>query len=378
MTGGVKFVIRSSMAERLMERAQGEGIRFISASRTGEREICVWVRPKYEKSLSKLLEKFSIRFEISERRGMIRLFAFFKARFMLFFCGLIALAALLYISGRIWNIEVSGASDGKIRAFLKSEGIKEGVLKGDIDPVGISRMIQVNFEGISFVGVKVSGTHLLIDVHPENKAPDVYRINDARSLYADRDGVVEKVRVVSGQAMVKPGDTVKKGDILILGQEKTTADGGMKPVRAEGSVIARMWTTGTSECLTYETQKIYTGRKSADSKIQTPFFSKMLVRAEKFGSADESVRKMPVGGLFIPVYIVKTEYMEYTERRKMLSVREAQDTLGARALADARRMADGNMYESKNWIDFTVNDETIKAKAIVEWTREIAREEQGG
>ncbi len=55
---------------------------------------------------------------------------------------------------------------------------------------------------------------------------------------ASCDCVIEEITVSSGVAMVKPGDTVRRGDLLICGVLPESAGGGF--CAAEGSVIGRV------------------------------------------------------------------------------------------------------------------------------------------
>ncbi len=376
MKGGVEFVIRSSMAERLMEKAMEEDICFLSVSRSGDREITCRIQGIYEKKLTALLDRFSIRYEIISRRGSSAFYAFVKKKIALIAASVLALLALVLISDRIWVIEISGDNE-YIRPYLLENGIVPGIRKKSIDPTGLSHMLAYAFDEYAHIGVKVSGVYLMIEAVNEDRAPDVYVKDDIRNLYADSDGVIDSINVFAGQAMVQTGQTVKRGQLLILGEEKRSADGETTPIRAEGSVIARTWTTGTAECERMHEERIFTGRERTEIRLECPFFIKTLTEASPFPLSETRVSKTPIGKLFAPIDIVYTTYLEYTVSKTPVSDSE-NEAVGIRALAEARKTAAPNANEYKSTVNYEITDTSIKANAVIEWKREIAAEKQGG
>ena len=376
MIGRVRMVIRSSMAEKLIARAMEEGIRFLSVSRINGREISVWISHSHENAFTKLLARLSISYRIYERKGAIAAADFFKKHFALFLFGFAAIAFLVFLSGRIWFIDISMDND-RIYQALYDAGIHTGVRKSEIDPKNLSRSLAARFSEYAYVGVSVSGVYLFIEPHSENPAPDVYIRTDVRNLIADSDGIIESVHVSAGQALVSPGDTVKKGDILILGQERASKDGDMTLVRAEGSVKARTWTEGNAVIPLSLSEKAYTGRESTVKTLVCPYFEKTLSGENPFSHSDSILRFQPVGGMFLPVKIVYDTYREYT--LKPLNIPETEATAAAEALskAKARGKCKADAEETGGWAEIELITESgeskIRAKYIAEWTREIAR-----
>ena len=66
------------------------------------------------------------------------------------------------------------------------------------------------------------------------------RLETARDLVAACDGVIVSVNAQSGEAAVEAGDTVRKGDVLIRGEERAGAE-ETRGISARGEVVARTW-----------------------------------------------------------------------------------------------------------------------------------------
>lgn len=67
-------------------------------------------------------------------------------------------------------------------------------------------------------------------------------------MVAARDGIVDSIRTKAGTALVQPGDVVRKGQILIRGEERTGS--GVRAVSARGVVMgARVGRGGGSHGL---------------------------------------------------------------------------------------------------------------------------------
>ena len=135
---------------------------------------------------------------------------------------IVAVFTLLLIinSHFIWNIDIEGnysyTSTG-IMQFLKKMDIKEGMRKTRINSDVIEREIRKKYNDISWVCAEVKGTNLIVHIK-ENYITEISVKEDKPyDLIANRDGTIKSILVRKGKAMVKAGDKVKKGEVLISG-----------------------------------------------------------------------------------------------------------------------------------------------------------------
>lgn len=376
--GGACFEVLTPMAERVISRAAEAGVYFERVERISQREMRAWVAGKSERAFCEFLDRFSIAYTVTARRGWHRALNFMRARLALAASLALAITLLCLCAGRVWLIRVSGASDPEaLVALLEDWGVRPGSSRADIDPVALSKRLNASAPEYAFIGVKLSGVYLRLDAVREHAAPAVYDILDARDLVADADAVITRVHVVAGQARVKAGDTVRAGDILIAGEELRTADGETARVRAEGSVYARAWTRATSSFALEREQLAYTGRASHAARIESPLFTRELFGDNPFTSFTESRERLAIVGLFVPASIVRSTYRECESAIIRVSEREAALCAEASALAGARARASADAREEAAWTQCDIANGMVTAVAVVEWTREITCEAGG-
>lgn len=228
------------------------------------------------RKLKPIIRKTHTKVTLEGRYG----FPFFLARYRkrkLFFAGLFLCAVLLRAySLFIWDIHFEGNErypDTTLAEFLESEGVAPAMLRSRVDCPGIVKAIRKEYNDIVWVSASIDGSRLKIqvkeneDTFPEKDASVVPDGGEEKpvDLIASTDGVVTKIVTRSGVPQVHVGDTVKKGDILVLGRVEVVNDSqevvSYQYHRSDADVFAdtQMEYTDTLP-LTYQ-EKVYDGKK---------------------------------------------------------------------------------------------------------------------
>ena len=228
------------------------------------------------RKLKPIIRKTHTKVTLEGRYG----FPFFLARYRkrkLFFAGLFLCAVLLRAySLFIWDIHFEGNErypDTTLAEFLESEGVAPAMLRSRVDCPGIVKAIRKEYNDIVWVSASIDGSRLKIqvkeneDTFPEKDASVVPDGGEEKpvDLIASADGVVTKIVTRSGVPQVHVGDTVKKGDILVLGRVEVVNDSqevvSYQYHRSDADVFAdtQMEYTDTLP-LTYQ-EKVYDGKK---------------------------------------------------------------------------------------------------------------------
>lgn len=374
----VTLAVKTLMPEKFLDALAKEGARIRAARREDGQTFIIITDPSGAEKAGKLAEKYSLEWEIRRVTGIKAMRDYMARRPTLpaaFVVMAIICAAFLT---RVWVIDIKslgGTLPAGAQKCIREAGIFPGAYWGNIDLPLLSLKITA-LEGAAYASASREGTSLVIEIAGEDAAPEIYDISAARDLVALCDGVISSVEVKSGVAMVKPGDTAKKGQVLISGEERASQE-ETNPVGALGSVQARIWAEGTSEKSILTTEKDFTGRESFCTSLLTPWFEYTVFEGETFENCDETTEEIPVAGLFLPLKIVRTHRAQYVPRTSVADRTSLENALAAAAIAEAEREMSQKAIESTEiidkWIDFSMIDtDTLRARAVIEFTADIA------
>lgn len=181
--------------------------------------------------LKPILRKTGTRIRITKRCGLpFLLFRYRKHRF--FLCGICcAFAVLILMTQFIWKVEITGNSfysNQVLLDFLEDSGVGYGTLKKKADCEEIETLLRGQFDDITWVSARLSGTRLYLTIQERvGGAADQAANEEAPSdLMADYSGTVDSIVVRKGTPMVEKGDTVEKGDVLVSGRIDIIDDAG--------------------------------------------------------------------------------------------------------------------------------------------------------
>lgn len=380
MNGDVLLRVEGLMLERLIQRALNEGAQFRRVSRSGSRMLLLETDPDSAGIVLQLCERFSIACEVVARRGRDAMLRRLKQRGTLLAGVLTCLIVMSLALSRVWliDVELTGSRTASVRPIeqaLDTLGIRAGMAKADVDPALLEDALSAVSPDFSFVGVRLQGVRLLVEVAPAVAAPEVYELDGGRDLVAACDGVVLSVNVLAGKACVAPGDTVVRGQVLIRGDERVTKE-DTRSIAALGSVVARAWYAGSASLPTAQTELLFTGRSSLSSELRLMSFAWPLVDGETYPLQETETEILPVGGLFLPLEIHRTTMRETCARQTPVD----PDALYSRAaaLAWAAAGAELSMARPENceiadrWIEYTLDAGVLRARAVYETHTDIA------
>ena len=206
---------------------------------------------------AKRVERYLTENGIAARVGPIRgLPAFFRAAAVRpgILLALVAVAFLFFFArSRVWEVRITGdgsIDEDTVRAALYEAGLRPGMRKKDVSSDRISSVCLSNGELFSAVNLSLSGVVAVVEwIGRSGVGQTVTCDRHGVNLVASCDGVIVSVEPISGTAVVAPGQTVKKGDLLISG----VIPGGT--VRAAGKVMARVTESFTATAAKSETKQ---------------------------------------------------------------------------------------------------------------------------
>ena len=182
--------------------------------------LSVKVRVSEYKNLRHSAKRAGVHLHIESKHGFPFLLRRYRFRYGIFVGFLIFIVLLNVLCGRIWSVEIHGISSLnslEVMTMLQSVGISEGVKKDAYDWATVRQKIMEQNPQISWMSFNPIGTVLFVDISETAKAPGILDHNVPCNLKATKDGVILSAKVYAGQPLVKPGDAVVKGDILVSG-----------------------------------------------------------------------------------------------------------------------------------------------------------------
>lgn len=242
LKGYVIIKVEGLTLERFLNLAATRDIYLWDINRIGHTILEMKVTIEGFRALKEIVKRVGCRVEIIDKRGLPFIIYRLKHRKMLAFGFLLFLGIIIFLSSLIWNIEIIGNERVKtedIMKILEKEDIKNGIIKYKIDKDYTKHLLLNEFDTFSFLSVEIKGTKLIIEVKEQDLPPEKIHTDTPCNIVAAKKGVIVKAIARNGKALVRKGDVVKKGQILITGLISDEYSEEQILVHADGEVLAK-------------------------------------------------------------------------------------------------------------------------------------------
>ncbi len=204
-----------------------------------------------------IVRKTSTRVAVLKRIGLPFLLPGIKKRWFFPVFLFFALTVFILSQFLIWDVKVKGNQEIEkegILVFLEEYGVKEGILKKQLDTGLLEKELRKKYPEITWVSVYLDGNSLVVHLK-ENDKPIPEEEDTAEKphkegfleeetgmdICAVKEGKVISMVTRTGTPLVAPGDSVSVGDVLIRGiVEINDNEGNVREtvnVHADGDVI---------------------------------------------------------------------------------------------------------------------------------------------
>lgn len=332
--------------------------------------------------ISTIAKQAKCKVKIQAKKGLPFIFHKYKKRKLFFVFLLFIFIGIMSLSNFVWNIEITGNTTIPTEELLQTvqeEGLTVGKLKGKINSKEIINKIRLDRNDIAWVGIELQGTNAVVKVVEADKKPEIINEEEYCNIVATKPGIIVKIDALNGTPLVKEGDTIKAGTVLIGGflEGKYT---GTRYVHANGQVQAKVWYSQTEKVELKQMQKIRTGNVETKYSVNLNNFPinlyKTLSKFEKYDTIMENNKLKLFSDFYLPIEVSKITNYEVKEEPIEYSIEEAKQI----AQQKAKEILDGQIAKKENilntYINYKQTDNVIEAEVIYEVLEEIGTKEK--
>lgn len=234
--------------EGVLNIAAAGGIPVRSVRVLDETTICLTLRTSDVPRLRELLGA-RYRTEVLRTEGVVPFLRRIAGRKGLF-AGAVCFAVILFLQQSfIAELRIQGDGgipESEIAEVLADHGLYPGCRKSQVDEESIKMALYQKFPELTWTGLDIKGALAVVETASGEKTQEEKDISDSpRDIVASKSGYIKEVITRHGTQMVKEGDYVQAGDVLIssaVRANNTTYDESRNDlvtyVKAEGDVTA--------------------------------------------------------------------------------------------------------------------------------------------
>lgn len=261
----------------------------------------------------------------------------------------------LYAEHLIWRVEIDGCSvlsEKAVQEILASHGCGMGDYIPAIDCDALHATVKAEHPEIAWISVYLHGNTAEVQLR-ETKFPDTrgHGAGTYANVVAAEAGEIVSVRVYEGEAVVRPGDVVLPGEMLLSGVVSMKEEGQSRLEYAAGEVLAKVVRPISVVITPVQEKTVYTGRQITQRTVAVYKCGLDLFREREIPYAAyetvETVEDVRLFGQYpIPVTITTTIHRETETVEEVLSPEAAVDKAMQQLRAEvAQAIEEGELLE---------------------------------
>ena len=391
LKGYVTVCICGGNCERFLQLCANHSIEMWDLRSDGCRMIFRLSVKDYFK-VKDLRRKCRVHISIHEKKGMPFLIQYGGKR-KVFITGLLFCISMIALcSLYLWRIELTGnqqISRNMILDFLASHQVTYGTLKRNIDCKELAEQIRTEFDLVTWVSVKLSGTQLSIALQENENYKNGQTGQKAqeadlqgKDIISDVNGTITSMIVKTGVPKVSVGDEIEEGQILVSGCLENTDDygniTGYQYVDSQAEIEISYETLYQDQFpVVYETQE-ETGRKRYRfelSLLEKTFGIQTFT--ESYEISDILSREIPLKlfeDLYLPITFHVQEQKEYKKMIRSMTREEAARTAKQRLLHFLMENEEKGVQISEKNVRIETGVASCKCTAQLQVTRLCGKE----
>ena len=380
--GYVRICITGLGTERFVNICKNNGIKIYNLSYSDNRAEMNMSASDFMK-IKPIKKITGIKVKLIRRTG----FPFFlyqnRKRHFFVYGILIFLLINIIMSGYLWRIEINGNtyySAKEIIGYINEMGINYGTKTNDVSCYDIETSLRKKFDRITWVSADINGSRLRINIK-ENEDENIEPVaQNAADIVASKDGVVVSIITRSGTPIVKAGDQVKTGDVLVMSKVESLNESGesfgVKYVHADADIIIEtQFNYDDTVQRTYE-YKNYTGRTSQSTGLRIGGnlinYNPVKCNFENYDIITEYENLSPYENFNLPITYAYFYYKEYEILEAEHTNDELNDILNKNIDKYVNNLQENGIQIIENSVKISISDTMGVAEGIIRvWERAV-------
>lgn len=382
LLGYVTIEVEGYFIEKFMNLCNSQKILLWNLKRDKTTIIRANINIRDFKKLKSIAKNTRCRIKICEKKGIPFFFHKYQKRKVFVILFLIVLITIGILSNFIWNIDITGlekVDKHEIENLLSENGFKIGKCKIGLNTKEVIDQLRLQRNDIAWAGIEISGTNAIVKIVEADLKPEIIKEDEYCNIIATKEGMIVKVSAQNGTPLVKEGDIVSKGSVLVGGwlEGKYT---GMRYVHANGEVQAKVWYSQKEKIPFKELKKELTGKDEKKYSVKINNFqinlSKRVSKFENYDTIEENKKIRLFSNFYLPIEIQKITYQEYQNQEVSHSLEEAKEI----GISQATQKLDEQIENKSSIINKKVQEnhteEYIEVEVIYEVLENIATKEK--
>lgn len=370
--------------ERFLNLCNNHKMKIWNICHQRDNSITLYIAVENIGKILDLRHKTYCKIKILKKYGLHFIFKKYKKRY-LFIPGICICMLIVWImSIYVWNIAVDGnkkITEDRIVKALKTENVSFGMRCKDVNGSKIELYLRKKFTDITWVSVELKGTRLIIHIK-ENNDREYHQNNTAPcDIVAEKPAYIESIVTRRGTPLIKTGEDVKKGDILVSGIVNIYGDSGellsQDYVSADASVYGKVVYPYRDEMSMKYNEKQYSGRKRIAFTFKIGNHNLNLTgfpfEYEKYDIIADYSQLYLFTNYYLPVYRIKYNYREYEEVEKEYTDDEISELMKSRLAYFLGKLEEKGVQNIKNNVTIEIAGEKCISKGNIIAVEEIGK-----
>ncbi len=282
------------------------------------------------KRLKPIVKKTKCKIKISQKKGIPFFFHRYQKRKIFLLLSFIVILGIITLSNFIWNIEIIGTdkiNPQEIEQLLADNDFKSGKSKANLNTKQVIDQVRLQRADIAWMGIEINGTNAIVKIVEADLKPDIIPEDEFCNIVATKAGMITKVSAQNGTPLVKEGEIIQKGSVLVGGwlEGKYT---GTRYVHATGEVQAKVWYSEKIKIPFNQDKKELTGNEEKKYSVKINNFEinlgKRLSKFENYDTIETTKKLRLFSNFYLPIEINEKVYQEYQKQPVSYSLEEAK------------------------------------------------------